>query len=271
MNSKTIDIIPEGDIVEIWEEIEEEMTVENKTDRFYKIHWQDKTGYSLGGFLDDGMRHYTGIMDSTKTRGYKIFPDSYDVISPNGTRYYHQLTINNQRSIGSGDEKSCNNKYSGIYCYVVVYDTKSNKLIYSHAVDSGYWDSWINEEDVLIRSHFGDESTSWNGYTVFRFAENKVRLDVTVYKIFEMNDRGIDRSSEEDLIVYSKDSEIISLSCKKGKAVFGTKDSFHSNDVNVFKTMPCSSLSFPEKYDGLYFDLDGSPYKILSGNIIKKL
>lgn len=270
LNSKTMGLIPEGDIVEYLEEAGEEFTVEGRTKRFYKINWQEKTGYAFGGFLDDGSEQSFGIIDPGKTKGYKILPNSKKVMSPNETKYYHQLTLNNPGSM-SGIEKSCNHKYGGIYCYAIVYDSRTNKVVYSRTVDSGYWDSWINEKDILIRSDFGDEGTSWNGYTVFRFAENKVLLDVTVYKIFEMNDRGIDRSSEEDLIVYSKDSEIISLSCKKGKAVFGTKDSFHSNDVNVLKTMPCSSLSFPEKYDGLYFDLDGYPYKILSGNVIKKL
>ncbi|HNF17376.1 MAG TPA: hypothetical protein PK453_27200, partial [Leptospiraceae bacterium] len=71
--------------------------------------------------------------------------------------------------------------------------------------------------------------------------------------------------------IYYKNSEYIFINCKRGKSIFGTKSSFRVDDVNVTKTMPCSSLSFPEKYDGLYFDLDGYPYKILSGNVIKKL
>ena len=167
----------------------------------YKIHWQDKTGYSFGGFLDDGSGQSFGIIEPDKTKGYKILPNSKKVMSPNGTKYYHRLTLNNPGSI-SGIEKSCNHKYGGIYCYAIVYDSRTNKVVYSRTVDSGYWDSWKNEKDILIRSDFGDEGNSWNGYTVFRFAENKVLLDVTVYKIFEMNDHGIDLSSEEDRNIY---------------------------------------------------------------------
>lgn len=261
LKSRVITLIPDGDIAALLETTEKGVSAEKKSGRFHQVQWQGKTGFAPESQMDDGRNVRTGIADPLLTAGYNIFQNKNKVLNPSGKRYFHILTVSNPNAF-TGNSESCNHKYGGIYCYSVVYETSSDRLIYHDTVSHGYWDGWLNDDEVLIRSNFGDEGMLSETYTVFNVKTGKNRLEIFYDTRLKMDSEN--HSEYEYMSLrYRYRSKIYSAVCRDGNGEFGTLKELYENDLKLLETFNCESLTFPEKYDGLYFNTDSEKFQIL--------